>query len=329
MSAPNIILFFGEDTYRMQQKVMQWKHAFAEKHGDFNLDEFDETVEIKNLIEAACSLPFLGEKRLVIAKNFLNSAKKDHLETLEKGLDKIPESGILLLWESTKAPDKRTKLFKTLKKVARIEVFDPLEGMALNQWVKEQFEKHQKTASNETIQHLLSFTGHNLWTLSNEIEKLCQYSESQTISKETIHTVVSAGSMEISIFKLTDALGNKQTKQALDLLSKIATNGDPIPMVFAMLARQIRMLLQIKALKSKGETAQSIASIIKQHPYAVRSMYAQVDNFSIEQLKQMHGKLVKIDTGLKTGQFKYLESAPEEYLLQIERWIVESSLVSK
>ena len=95
-----IVLFFGENTFELHEKITRWKNAFIEKHGEFNIDEMEGSNEFSSILDAANSLPFGAEKRMVIVKNFLSSQKPEHLKKMASALPELPESSILNFWES-------------------------------------------------------------------------------------------------------------------------------------------------------------------------------------------------------------------------------------
>ena len=72
-----IFLFFGDDTYSLNEKLNFWKEEFVKKQGNnMNLEVLDGTAIDGNQIESAISsAPFLGDKRLVIIKNYLSANK--------------------------------------------------------------------------------------------------------------------------------------------------------------------------------------------------------------------------------------------------------------
>ena len=94
-------------------------------------------------------------------------------------------------------------------------------------------------------------------------------------------------------------------------------------MIFAMMARQFRLIIEVRELQNKGLSNQAISQKIKQHPYAVSSIAPQCKNFKQEELKEIYKKLLEMDRGLKTGELRYQPSDQIEYLIQMEKLIIE------
>ncbi|KKR25965.1 MAG: polymerase III subunit delta, DNA polymerase III subunit delta protein [Candidatus Peregrinibacteria bacterium GW2011_GWE2_39_6] len=163
-----------------------------------------------------------------------------------------------------------------------------------------------------------------LWNLDNEIKKLVAYAENTPITAEMIDQISSGGNITTSIFELTDALGQKNAPKCLKILHHLVDNGEELPMIFGMLIRQLRLLLQIEELHRLKQSPAQIALKLKQHPYVISTVLPQCQNFNQKELQALYKKLLSIDRSLKTGEIKYQASEINEYLLQIEKFIIET-----
>ncbi|MDP2625124.1 MAG: DNA polymerase III subunit delta [Candidatus Peregrinibacteria bacterium] len=319
----HIVLLYGEDQFGIREKLNLWKQAFTEKYGgDNNIDELDGKTPPNQIIEDAQALPFLAEKRLIIIKNFLSEQDKDNLKKLADLLEEIPETSALIFHENT-APDKRTSLFKKMQKSCRLEECKPMMGSLLVEWIQQKVKESGSEIDKPNATYLASLVGTDTWKLQNEIQKLSLYAAPAPITCEYIDELV-RGKLDTSIFKLTDAIGQKKADEAIKIFHELVERGEAIPMIFSMLARQFRLLIQILDTKAVVSSASQIASKIKQHPYAVSSMLAQTKNFKLEELQDIYTKLIAIDRGLKTGKFRYTTNDQREYLLYIEKFIVQT-----
>jgi DNA polymerase-3 subunit delta len=69
-----------------------------------------------------------------------------------------------------------------------------------------------------------------------------------------------------------------------------------------MLARQVRILIQVSELQQQRLTPREMASRLKLHPYVVEKTSAQARNFGLAQLEAAHQRLVETDWSIKTGK---------------------------
>jgi DNA polymerase III delta subunit len=107
-----------------------------------------------------------------------------------------------------------------------------------------------------------------------------------------------------SLFEWLDSLHGPLPKK-LSLLQQ-ALQSDGAEFCFAMLSRQIRLLLITKS----GEP-------MKEHPFVVKKLQQQARSFTQEQLLQFHEQLVLLDYRQKTGQSKLtLDQELEQLMLK-------------
>lgn len=323
----HIVLMFGDDLFALKETLERWEKAFVEKYeSDINVDEFDGATPPHQIIEACQSMPFLGEKRLVIVKNFLSEQKADEQKKFADLLTEIPSETCTLILVEEKTPDKRTSLYKKLAKSARLEEFKTLTGDNLTHSIIKTIEEKGGKIDWNTASSLCALCAENTWKLHHEIQKLLDYSNGEPLTQSMVDELVH-GDTNTSIFKLTDALGQKRPTEAIQLFHQLVEKGEPIPLIYSMLVRQIRMLIQLKELSDLGKPASHIATLTKLHPYAVSQTLPQCRNFSLEELKQLFIRLTHIDLRMKTGEFTFSTTDQRPYMMEIEKFMVEAGQV--
>ena len=93
------------------------------------------------------------------------------------------------------------------------------------------------------------------------------------------------------IFKFLDSLRPGNTKTILLSWKKILEEGTEPEFAFAMLCRQIKLLIQAK----------SGPSFLKLAPYPARLINAQATSFTLDHLLDLYERLYRIDVKIKTG----------------------------
>jgi DNA polymerase-3 subunit delta len=68
-----------------------------------------------------------------------------------------------------------------------------------------------------------------------------------------------------------------------------------------MLARQVRILIQVSELLAERLAQGEIAARLKLHPYVVEKTATQAHNFNAAQLEAAHQRLVETDWSIKNG----------------------------
>lgn len=317
-----IFLLSGEDSYSSYEKLKTWKEGFIKKYGDTSI----EVIEGKSLDPAEFgtnieTMPFLSEKRLIIVKNFFKEAPAENQKQVAKSLDRSQDSSVIFFYE-TEPIDKRTILYKKILEIGEIEEFPTLTENAITKWILAKATEKNIKISYETANFLAVQCGLDLWTISNEIGKLESFSDKKEITKQMIEQIVTP-SISTSIFKLTDAIANKNLKESLETFRTLLDSDEEVTKIFFMIVRHFRILIQVFDLLSKNEPPFSITKKLKQHPFVIQNMTKQSRNFTLEKLEDIYQKLLKIDKDFKTGIIKSFQGDTNELELAVEKLIIE------
>lgn len=307
-----IILVYGDDSFRVQEKVTELKTAFSKKFdlSGYNLTLFPDPKTGKNdpveAIRSAQASPFLAEKRMVVARDLVASSKKEKNEWLEN-LNKIPASTIFVLWETLEPKELEKKpLFKKLKDLAEVHFypFPKLEGTALSKWVTGRIAERGGTATPEALRALLERASDNLWQLDGEIQKLVAYADSEPITEEMVKKLVRA-TFDSQIFALMDALSARRSSEVIKLLEEERASGATDGYIFSMLLRQIRILLGTRLILEHNPraTKDQIATELDIHPFVASKALPQAKAFLVNHLKQIYELLYQLDLGTKSGKY--------------------------
>ncbi len=307
-----IIMIYGDDTFRVHERVKQMKTAFAEKFdvSGMNTTSFPAEGSRKHepgeILQAVCSYPFLGEKRMVLIRDLISETNKDKQDIWLEGFKRAPDSTIVVLYE-TDSPKKleRKSLFKELSKLSEVHAYPypELEGAALSKWVQQRIVAEGGSADRSVPQLLVERVGADLWQMSHEIKKLVAYTNGAPITTQTVETLVQP-SFEGQVFALMDAISKKQTQSAVRLLEEERLSGANDHYLLTMLGRQVRILVGARALLDENPRAgkQEIADAMGVHPFVAQKAMQQARGFSFSQLKEAHDLLFEYDWRLKTGR---------------------------
>jgi len=291
-----IYLFYGEDKYRLKHRVSEILDAHRGNAGDINVSILEDKIDFAKFKNEAEALPFLSDKRLLVFKNALKSKDKTLTESLSKWLPSAPESTDIIFTEDD-APDQRTSLYKNLVKNGKIEIFDELKSVEVISWIKKAVQDKNSEIDPAAASLLQIYCGSDLYRIDTELDKLASYNPH--ITKETVEKLVDAGFFN-SIFELMDALSEKKTKRALDILNKSLDSGENEIYLLTMLARQVRNLLIIKDLSEHRLSEGEIVGKTHLHPFVVKKSLQQSRNFTANELLALHGKLIELDLAFKS-----------------------------
>lgn len=300
--------------------------------GDEAMAQLNTTIlEGKNLtlgeLRHACdTIPFMSDRRLVIVHGLLSwlvqgkggkragasngeesASRRSFLEELAAYLTILPDTARLVFVEETtlNASHPILKLAQEQHKrgFAHIKEFKHPKEWELPNWIQQQARDEGGEISWDASRELAGLAGNDLRLLHQEIEKLLLYADGRPVTETDVRTLVSRA-REASVFDLVDYVGRREVDEALRLLHHLLDEGEPPLRLLAMLARQVRILLQVSELRSNRMTQEQIAKQLKLHPYVVQKGLAQAPNFTLQQLEKAHALLVETDWMIKTGEME-------------------------
>lgn len=299
-----LILLYGEDTYRLKQKLKEIISGYKNKHqSGLSFARFNEKrLDFDKLKEKIEAVSMFSEKKLIILENAFSekSFQKDFFKYAKKNKLKNNQDIIVVLFQEGKLAAATLK-----RQVNMFEEFIPLRGAVLLNWIKKEVSRNGGTINSEAANELSSRVGNNLWQMSGEISKLISYKKSQPITRDDVILLVKSG-IDLNIFATIDALAARNKKGALRLLHQHLTQGENENYLLSMFVYQIRNLLKIKDLTEKGVSFPILAQKSGLHPFVVRKASQQARNFSLEQLKTIYRCLLEIETETKTGRMSIL-----------------------
>lgn len=319
-------LLHGEDDFSSREQLKKLR-----QQGDFeyNQDIFSGAeAGLKAILLAADTMPFLTEQRLVVVDG-LPKKKRSSAESRESGnkggkagkgkkasntltragfekelaehIPLMPESTVLvILTEETL--EASNPLIKTAEQYGKIFHSALPKGAALESWINKRAKQINTKITGEATKLLADFMGNNLRLLANEIDKLATYVGSGATISATDVQQLSAQVQEARIFDLTDALAQRNRKQALNILHDLLSDGEPPLKLIGTITSQVRSLLLVKELAQKGSRTAEIASKLGIAPFVADKSLRQVGNFTTVQLESTYRQLLETDAALKRSR---------------------------
>lgn len=327
-----IIFLYGEDTYRSRQKLKEIKGRFlreVDPDGSSIIAVDGENATMEKINEMIGAPSLFTKKRMIIIERLFASKGKTIFDQLydyfQQSSSLFKDSGtkkkgtvgdgdnIIVFWDDIAGKQiANNKFWRFLSKQRYTQNFKILSNTEATNWIKKEVKARGAKIKHQAAFSLTSLLGSNLWQLSNEINKLISYKQSQQkellagnkdiiIEVEDVEKLV-RGNFNENIFALTDAVSNKRKSLAIKLFEQEIEAGTTESHLIFMVIRQFRILLQVRQSLDKGHTARKIISQLGLHPFVVQKCLAQVRNFSLPTLKNILQRLIRIDKEIKSGQ---------------------------
>ena len=136
--------------------------------------------------------------------------------------------------------DSRFALYKTIDKCGVVCKADFQKPIQLERRIITICNGYQVNIDNQTVKYFIETCGTSMQDLINEIRKLIEYAgPGGKIQKEDID-LLAVKKLESVIFDLTDSLGKKDTKSALDVLHALIYNKEPIQKILINLYKKLK-----------------------------------------------------------------------------------------
>jgi DNA polymerase-3 subunit delta len=270
----NIRAIVGSDEARVKREAAELAKKLAPAEaGEFGLEIIDGAADnvdraanaIRSTIAALQTLPFFGGSKLVWLKsaNFLSDDVKGKsanvLEPLEE-LGAILTGGLpddVTFLVSAVDPDKRRSFYKTLTKLADIQIFDEPDlnrsGWEENagEIVRAEAKKCGLEFEEEALELFVLSTGGDSGVVANELEKLALYAPDGAITAEQVRALVPISRAAV-VFELGNALARRDATLALNLVRDLLDQGETaIGILLATILPTIRNLLLAKDLMER------------------------------------------------------------------------------
>lgn len=318
-------VFHGEDEFGRAEELSRLRAKLA--GDDPAMAELNTTLldgkglALGELRHACDTIPFMADRRLVIVHRLLAgqasrgkssrdeepAGRRAFLKDLVDYLPKLPPTTRLVFVENKTLPASHPilKLASSAGQKGRafVKLFKLPRDRDLPGWIQQRAQDKGGTLSSEATRMLAVLVGNDLRLLDQELEKLLLYTDGQQVTTGNVQALVSRA-RQTSIFDLVDCVGRRQSDRALRLLHRMLDDGQAPLYLLTMLARQVRILIQVSELRARGLASREIAQRLKLHPYVVEKGLAQAQNFNMEQLETAHQHLVNADWAIKTGKME-------------------------
>lgn len=250
-------------------------------------------ADAREIALAASAYPMLGTRRLVVVKD---ADKLGSTEALEAYL-RNPSPTTTLVLIAVK-PDFRQKLFQAAREVSMVvECRTPYDDK-IAAWIEAEIASAGRSLDAEGIELLRISVGSSLAELSNELDKLYTYvGGRKAITAGDVAAVVGV-SRQFSVFDLQRALGGRDARSALGILTRMIDAGENMTKCVAQLTGYFEKLW---VLPSTGVTQEEAASLLGVRPFFVREYLSARRNFSDEMLSGCFLALRDADLALKSS----------------------------
>lgn len=325
-------IFHGPNSLARDEEIAKMKAKLGEPDiASLNTTVLDKSAQVKDVMSAADTMPFLSDKRLVIAQNLLSSlgapkgrkgkaaknegdAERGPLQQLIEYLPSMSDTTRLIFAEDETLPPTHPLIDLAGQKDSggHLKLFDLPDNPV--RWISERAKQKGGEMSPQAAQllstkinrgdkndrdHFVSDSRTYLHKLDNELEKLVAYAWGRKVESGDVELLVKDEDFA-DIFKFIDAISLRDGDGAFKFVRGVLVRGESPLVVIAHLARQTRLLIQAK--ENEDLAPDALAQHIGVHPFVAKKVSQQAQRFSMSELISAHAAILDADVAIKTGK---------------------------
>ena len=298
-----LYFFYGEEEFLIQEALDLIINKVVDPGArDFNFNAlYCRDTPASELVNLCQTLPFMSEKRLVLARDF-DALKAADLEELAPYLNDPSPSTCLVMISNHGKYDKKS-VTSAVEAHGAITRFYPLLDREIVAWIEGWARARGLSLQRDAAQYLWQTIGNDLQKIGNELEKVeISIKEKKSITFEDVKTVV-GDFREYSSFDLAAALGSKNREKAFLILSRLIQEGEQPVGLLGSIAWNFRRLLQAKAMEAAGTGPDEIMKKLRPPVifHQTAQFKAQMRSFSLDELRGAFDVMLSTDKTLKAS----------------------------
>lgn len=306
-----VYLFDSEEEFLNDTIIDQVRNKINIK--DFNFIELKASKDIEEIKNSYETYPVMEEVKYIIWKDIdlsKNSIRdyQEILDVLIKDFESFPDFARLLIF-SKNPPYKASKFYKSIKKHGTIVEIDRLSQKELENFIGLRFQRNGKKIQMSLVREIVNRFSYlsrdskiDLYEVVNTVDKIIANSRDQRVLEKDVFDQLDEV-VNINIFNLLDALSKKNKKQASDLFLKMAHSGEDLFMIYHMIIRQIRNLIGIKSLQTRGYNDSFLMKNLGIGNFELKKLKNFTKNFSLDELFDIHSRIFDMELRQKSQDF--------------------------
>lgn len=302
-------LIYGNEPYLKQYYAgLIAKKCVTDGMEGFNLRKFDaeNNNDIQELIDSTDTLPAFSEYTCTVIKNFpLDSMYSANKERFEGWLRDMPETTVAVFWQDTTEinPKKSAKwkaVISLFSKYGCAVCLDKMDKNALMKTVAGGLKKRGKQIDRDTALYLIDTVGNDLNMLLNEVEKLANFENGDTVTKTDINAVC-IKSLESSVYDLSKGIFSGNIEKCFKILNKLFQDKEKPEVILGVLAGNFIDIYRAKVSVLAGKNSDYLKNYYnyKNTEFRLRNASRDASKLDMSQIKKCIEILYEADRQIK------------------------------
>lgn len=303
--------FFGEEDYMKMHAIALARQTLCpdESLSIFNEMKLDAlSYSPAALLDMMSALPMMADRKLITITGLdFNAMKPAELDALTSALSQLSEydyNTVIISAASDRfdpgyLPKRPSSALTKIAEYATVVNFEKNSPARLAAWVGKHYEHNGAYADPSVCAFTVDYCGRDMFSLSQETDKISFYVLSQGRTNVTIDDVklIGVNSCEYDAFAFTNAICAGQKDKALSILSEMKKKKTDPLIIMSEVSKTVCDSVSVFALLRDGMTHAEISKILGLHEYKVSVI---VKSGNIDNPKRLLSKCLRADIDIKS-----------------------------
>lgn len=285
-------IIHGKDTFRSHLAL---RDLIAQQQAVDIYDSSDTTPDnVRNFIQNE-SL-FADYKTLVI-KNALS--EQGIADVIQQYVDLIAthKRNTLVAYEAKDMS--KNAVFKALEAQSKVDIHNQATQAQNIAFLRDYFKKHIGISDSVVVQ-VYNKCSEDMHLTFSELRKLSTFCVDRVATQQDVENLC-LGTTEANVFATIDAIFARNKTLAFDKLQTGWANGESPELMFAMLERQLRIVVLIRSEIEHGTAQQDIAQKTQLHPFVVKKTIPLATKMPWSIVQKLYNRIQSLDSKVKQG----------------------------
>lgn len=272
--------------------------------------ELDDENVVSSFMQEVQTPPFGYQRKMIVVKNsglFKKETKKkvsglkelrDSLEKyIKDNTEEMKQNMLIVFIEDSVEKLNITKQVENIGGI--ICQFEFQKTIQLEKRLEAICNAYNVKLENGAIKELIEISGTSMQELINEIRKLIEYvGEEGTITKKNIEQL-SIKTLDSNIFDLTDNIGRKNVKKALEILDELLYQKEAIQKILITMYNHFKKIYMLKLAEKYKKDVGTVLNLKPNQTFLINKYKTQSKYFKEEELRKILDEMIALDTNYK------------------------------
>lgn len=295
----DVLIIAGQELLLIQQaRDFYVEHVLEPAQQDFDFCEMrGADVKGRELWDELTSLPFMGERRVVMIESPKEIRAADRVALTKYLVNPVPTTSLVMIQY---LDDRRERVGAWASKNAMVLEFPELSISGREAWIAQYAKERGKTIQSEAASYLIETSTAQLIDIRSKLESAILYLGDE--SEINVQTLMKIGgvSSDYDLFKLQDAILRGNASLALKIARSLLDGGIELLALLGMLRGFLMRVWQVEAALKKPNSQELVKTVLGGQSFKSKEFITSAKRLGRERLQQLVLDLLELEIHAKS-----------------------------